>query len=180
MWNLNTTNVEEQEQERKPWQPVPKGTYKVIFNKFEIEEPRESAKGATYRGVKVSAQILEGEHAQMIVSDYVIVEHSTSEIAQNIGQQFVKKLVIATSADPNMDESKVGQLLNVPVMIRVDVEAGREYTDAMGETQKYPDRNRIRDVKPIDSLEDLLSGNASSKPKPAAEAVAKSAPSWMD
>ena len=180
MWNLNTTDVAEQE-ERKPWQPVPKGTYKVIFNKFEIEEPRESAKGATYRGVKVGAQILEGEHQGLIVSDYVIVEHSTSDIAQSIGQQFVKKLVIATSADPNMDESKVGQLLNVPVMVRVDVEEGREYVDGSGETKKYSDRNRIRDVKPIDSLEDLLSGNASSKPKPEAKTDgAANAPSWMD
>lgn len=177
MWQVDTTKVADQEQERKPWEPVPKGTYKVIFNKFEIEDPRESAKGATYRGIKVGAQILEGDKQGMIISDYVIVEHSTSEIAADIGKRFVKKLVIATSADPNMDETKVGQLLNVPVMVRVSVEEGREYTDGSGETKKYNDRNRIQDVKPIDTLDELLSGNERATPQPAA---AKSSNSWMD
>lgn len=180
MWSLDTTSVKEQE--RKPWEPVPKGKYKVIFNKFEVEEPKTSRKGAEYRGVKIGAQIIEGDHQGLVVSDYIIVEHETSQTAADIGQRLVKQLVVATSADPNMTEETIGQLLNVPVMINVDVEVGNTYIDGNGDEQKYSDRNRIRRVAPIDSLEDLLSGNASkpaTKPE-TTKSAGNAGASWMD
>lgn len=180
MFNLKTKELQDAPDTggSKEWKPIPKGQYKAVFTQFEIEEPKTSRKGAEYRGIKVAAQVIDGEHKGATVFDYVIVEHETSEAARDIGRSFVKKLVIATSfTNDDLNNETAGALLNVPVMVEVTIEKGNSYTNEYGEEKVYPDRNRIRSVGPVDSLDDMLS--AAEKPAAAQSAPPSSADSWL-
>lgn len=181
MFSLKTKDLQEAPDTggSKEWKPIPRGQYRVVFTQFEIEEPKTSRKGAEYRGIKVAAQVIDGEHKGSTVFDYVIVEHETSEAARDIGRSFVKKLVIAASfTGDDLNNETAGSLLNVPVMAEVTIEKGTSYTNDYGEEKTYPDRNRIRSVGPVDSLDEML--GASEKPTAAAKsAPPSSADSWL-
>ena len=73
---------------------------------------------------------------------------------------------MATGAPEQLTPSNIGELLNKPFVAVLDVEEGREYTDANGVDQKYPDRNRVLDAK--------KSGAAAPAPKPKSDA-----PAWL-
>ena len=152
-WNLDLTKVDADTPpagEKREFLPLPKGGYKVVITGLDVDaEMKTSKKGAEYRSAKLTLQVIDGDHKNRLVFYNVIVQHSTSDLAQRIGQVLLKKLALATGAPENLTPNTIGEMFNKPFIASLDVEEGRAYTDANGVAQKYPDRNRVLDAKPL-------------------------------
>ena len=170
-WSLDLTTVDENEgaSEKKSFAPLPKGDYKVVITECTVEDEKVSKKGAKYRSAKLVLQVIDGEHANRLVWYNVMLEHETSDLAQRIGRVLLKKLSQAVGTDADIVPGANPQLYNKPIIAVIDVEEGRAYKDANGIDQKYPDRNRVLDAKPL---------SGSSAPAPKAEK--KSGASWLE
>ena len=133
------------------FEAVPAGEYKGVFTAVELTE-RENKKGtARYIGGPVEFQIIEGQHANTTIRDFLITAHSTSQIANDNGARLLRQWIMATGCNQNIGPDNQHLLMNKPVTVRLDYEEGETATVWNAETRQheqktYRPKNRIRSI----------------------------------
>jgi hypothetical protein len=89
--NLSLKNVETQTND---FSPIPDGQYTVVVSKAEVKETK--AGGAA---VNLAYQIVDGDHKNRIVFDFINIDHPTSQDAVKIGLQRLKTVAFATGLE---------------------------------------------------------------------------------
>jgi hypothetical protein len=141
------------------YEPVPAGTYKVICNEFDVQQK------AFGEGAVVKFEIVEGPHAGRKVNDFFILSHSTSDMAQGIGQRRMRAWCEALGVDLNLESAE--PLLYKPVLAKIRIEPAR----IVGE-KTYNAQNRVETFfRSSDSAAPAAAKVAAKVERPAVAAV---------
>lgn len=100
-------------------------------------------------GLSMQFQIIEGEHENQRVFDFLCVRHAKSEKAEQIARAKLKAFAIAAGAKNPDDLSDTSVLFNKPVMIEVyrDEQKDAKYADEDGCKAKPGQFKSIADYK---------------------------------
>lgn len=112
------------------WEPVPAGNYTAMCTEIDATTS-QNAKG-TYEMLRVTFQILDGAQKGKTIRDNLIIRHSGSPKAQEIGQKRLRAWIDAIGADLNLTDINVLKHKPVTIGVRVDpprtdVANGKEY-----------------------------------------------------
>ena len=127
---------------------LPKGKYRAIVHTITDQEGLTAkSSGAKYSRVNIRFEITQGEYAGRSVFKSVIYEHETSEVAANIGLEFLKRLYVAGKCQGELTVESLEA--SSEVEISVIVQEGNN---------GYSDRNEINfvssvkeDAKPVET-----------------------------
>jgi hypothetical protein len=123
--------------------PLPEGVYAVICTEFDVET-KNNQKGDLVTGAKVKFQVIEGQYAGRKISDYFIIMHSGSAMAQDIGQRRLRSWCDALGIAPTLESAE--PLLHKPVKAKVKIDPTRTVGD-----KTYNAQNRIETFFAADS-----------------------------
>lgn len=118
-------------------EPLPLSWYQMVIDESEM---KDTSKGGAMLALRFS--VMQGQYANRKAFNNYNVRNSnpqTEEIAK-------KQLSTICHAIGQLTLSDSAQLHNRPMWVKLGIEAG----DAKPEGGKYPDRNRIVTIKPID------------------------------
>lgn len=164
MASLGTTINPDEIEAGRGFGTFPAGEYPMQI----IENSVEAAKSGKGMLLKLTWEVLEGEHEKSRIYENVNFQHDNPK-AQLIAQQHIKAICDAVGFVGLLEDADV--LMHIPALCRVVIEAGKPNPKG----GMYDDKNVIKAVKPFTAVAPAGKPATAPAAKPAAAVAAKPA-----